>query len=159
LLLTLVAGQVDVLDTQFSILLDKITASTDFEAVRLAHEDYLSALLTYATPLSVFLFSMLSSIPLITHAYLSSLTSVYRQCFLRSPVVARALDELLAQCTRFVQIVAAASDTEMIEDQRVLELTKAHNHPPLPIVFPSLMFCPCRSSNDKHPSCSRCLAA
>ena len=38
--------QVDVIDSQYSALIDKIKTTRDFEAVRLAHDQFLSALLS-----------------------------------------------------------------------------------------------------------------
>ncbi|KAH9499205.1 Gamma-tubulin complex component 4 [Bulinus truncatus] len=38
--------QVDVIESQYKILLDKINSTKDFEAVKLAHENFLSSLLT-----------------------------------------------------------------------------------------------------------------
>lgn len=37
--------QVDVIESQYGILVDKIQSTRDFEAVRLAHDQFLSALL------------------------------------------------------------------------------------------------------------------
>lgn len=38
--------QVDVIESQYGLLLEKINSTRDFEAVKLAHEHFLSALLS-----------------------------------------------------------------------------------------------------------------
>lgn len=38
--------QVDVIESQFSTFMEKITSTRDFEAVKLAHDQFLSALLS-----------------------------------------------------------------------------------------------------------------
>lgn len=41
----LFSQQVDVIESQYGLLLDKINSTRDFEAVKLAHEHFLAALL------------------------------------------------------------------------------------------------------------------
>lgn len=41
-------SQVDVIESQFSILIDKIETTHDFEAIRFAHDHFLGAMLSQA---------------------------------------------------------------------------------------------------------------